>query len=1130
MDQNNAEATKDPGEEPRDEKNQESMCPEQQQMKCSSCLVTDELSTNGNWSQRSICRSLQRAESLLRNTFNPSLKWLFHHSQDEEEENFVVAHNLVSRSSARLQRLQQSLLAVAFQWQLLGGASTGSPQVCVKGLPADGVVLVLPASPFFQRQYGALWQLLEQRSLLLFVHEYSRRVRLTAACVSRVKQQLRTLACSQHEALSSWPFSGLSFSSLCQEVRVHLSHCWCLLSRVHSDQYLRRAVVQQTGLLREMQQTLGMLSLQLLVLVEQYVFAVLSAVGRAEPDSVPREVLEDVVVGLDLYNQAVEEHRVQYSASQQRMVVLQQTQYSSVFSSFLKVKTYEPSVVSVKVLMAILAGHHADMAVEQLSHHVCLVSSGHEACSEDFCSISRLRYEWTWDQLQHTFLTSLPVPVNNTASFHISPPVYIPDQHFNTISLKNHQRTLSFNKDKISKCQTCHSQSGQTSMDMLDSVQPCVERRRSSENLLQTTSTSSTFHHISALPLPQASQLDHSSAELLLQLLVSSKDLLASLVSQKSTKEEPAEPVPPAAVPVNKCQNMEVCEQDGSEPDPRTRLDDGDSSSFPVVSMDRDRTRPVPMERDEVRWPHSVQWLDIGQSLLLADLIGQYRSWLWILCSKAVWLKLHIPRAGNPAGSINLQDIHSSFHILNRITQTFETGLYSKECKAMLEDLSLHLLVFSAHAHWDSVMCRCLGSTLKDKCLRNEGSNSPTCQRDRSVLTSQTMEYFLLLPPPLLSSLCCHLSTKQTSDSLVLPLPRSALQRQTVSLVLASVQLSTVWVMSKAYQSLSSWSLSKFLLVTQGDLQKLKESLDVLMHQIKALLMALDSDHHSSVQIHNQHLLKQQLEVLDCSVSELQNFSSLVLKTFSVDCKRMSGEIFAHTMPSAVHWRSNHRTGFPNSPSTYACQAAQTVIGQVLEGVALLSDDARVQALSVTMTAFMEAWMEHILKQKIKFSVHGALQLKQDFDSIREMIQSDRYGLPAELHQHLLSLRVFQQVDSAVMCLLQQPPGKPYLQCSTWETFTHCCPINRTRSSIDAAGHGNISNLGCMEGEEPTQSHPSVVSMDLPPVDRSTTTEPYLAPSLALGPAQQEWLDLRIQSGPRRWRLLSLQCLSKAEP
>lgn len=40
----------------------------------------------------------------------------------------------------------------------------------------------------------------------------------------------------------------------------------------------------------------------------------------------------------------------------------------------------------------------------------------------------------------------------------------------------------------------------------------------------------------------------------------------------------------------------------------------------------------------------------------------------------------------------------------------------------------------------------------------------------------------------------------------------------------------------------------------------------------------------------------------------------------------------------------------------------------------------------------------------------------------------------------------------------------------------------------------------------------------------------YLAPSVALGAAQQEWLDLRIHHSARRWRLPGLQCLSKSEP
>ncbi|KAK9517517.1 hypothetical protein VZT92_022884 [Zoarces viviparus] len=826
MDHNNPEIVTDPGGEPgltADQENSESICPEKEQR--SSCMVTEDLTTNGSWSQRSLSRSLQRAESLLRSTFNPSLKWLFHgRSQDEEEEevegNFVVAHNLVSRSSARLLHLQQALLTMAPQWQPVSWAQRGSPQVCVKGVPAESGVLLLPSS-ILQGHYTALWRLLEQRSLLLFIHEYTRRARLTATYITRVnqllEQQLEKSQRTPNQTPSSWSSTSVGLGSLSQELRVHLNHWSCLFSKVHSDRYLRPVLVQQTRLLVEIKQTLDLLGLQALVLMEHYVSGV----------------------------------------------------------------------------------------------------------------------------------------------------------------------------------------------------------RRDG--------------------------------------------------------------------------NLEEEETGGAE--------------------------WTTVELDGLRWPHSVQWLDIGQSLLFADLFGQYRSLLWTLCSKALWLQLHVPRAGNGAGSINLQDKHRGFQILHRMSQASETDLVPEECRTMLEDFCLYLLVITAHAQWDYEVCRSLGSALKDKCL------TAVNQHAGHVMMSVTMEHLLLLSPPLLSALSCPHSN---SSSSLFP-SRLPLQRQTVSLVLATVQLSMVWVMSKAYRFLSSWSLNKFLLITQGDLKVLRESVEMMVHQTKSLMMNSDSGQHSTLHHHNQLLLRQQLEGLDRAVSQLQTFSSLVLKTFSSDCKRMSGEIFKQTMPSPVHWRPSLRTGFPSSPSEYASLAAQTVIGQVLEGVAPLSDDARVQALSITMTAFMEAWMEHILKQRIKFSVQGALQLKQDFDSIRELIQSDQYGLSAELHQRLLSLRVFQQVDSAVVCLLQQPQPKPYLQSRAWEPFKRCCPAN-SRDSLDAAMGSSITNLRCMEGEDLTQSDPSVVTADVPPVNPSSPGEPYLAPSLALGVAQREWLDLRIQSSARRWRLPGLRCLSKSEP
>lgn len=73
--------------------------------------------------------------------------------------------------------------------------------------------------------------------------------------------------------------------------------------------------------------------------------------------------------------------------------------------------------------------------------------------------------------------------------------------------------------------------------------------------------------------------------------------------------------------------------------------------------------------------------------------------------------------------------------------------------------------------------------------------------------------------------------------------------------------------------------------------------------------------------------------------------------------------------------------------------AAGSVIGQVLECVALLSDDAGVQALSITTTAFLEAWMEHILREKIKFRFVLIQHTPRDLiEPIRNCQKGEQWG------------------------------------------------------------------------------------------------------------------------------------------
>ncbi|XP_039478170.1 uncharacterized protein ccdc142 isoform X2 [Oreochromis aureus] len=1068
-----------------------------------------------------------QAEGLIRSSFNPSLKWLFRsHSQDQEEKNFVVAHNLVSRSSERLLRLQQALLSVAPQWQLVDSVQLASSQACFKGMPDEAGVLLLPSSSSLQGKYRAQWRLLEQRSLLIFIHEYTRRARLAAVYISSVSRllehQLKKSHLAPQQTPSTWSSCRLNLGSLSQELRVHLTHWSCLFSKVQSDDFLRRAVGQHTRLLVKIKESLDLLGLQALVLMEHYVQAILSSVFQTDLDSVPKEVLEDILTGTYHYNHVVDEQRGQHSASKLKTAVIQQARFSTLDSSLPRIKSHHPSPFSVKELMMILASYHAESAAKQLHHwaseppcYFCQIHSNHETCTcahnstSLSCGISTFRSEWTWEQLHYTYLISSPLfsisrptPQISCQNTSTTPPVYNPalenrpSVSANPIATEHKEENSK--KDQSNQCQKCmsHSAFTQTGVEALDLAQPDLERKTRLESgaLLQTASPLlMSSQHLQGMPPSRIYRLQHSSAELLFQVFVSSSDLLAPLVSHTPTPERLNEQ--PLQTPVtdvlngkvdstilsarvtntpdsvelnressklNKDQNVERIQQEWAEleitvPDPTSRSEKEEMFEAEMKTL----------EPDLVCWSHSVQWLDLGQ----------------------------VP----------------------------------KESEVMLEDLSLYVLLVTAHAQWDYELCRTLGSTLTDKCLVNQRSSFVvrSSKKDENVTTSATMERFLLLLPPLLSSLRCHQSHSRASGPFSL-FPCS-LQRQTVSLVLASVQLSAVWVMSKAHQFLSSWSLNKFLLITQGDLTVMRESLEALVHQTKSLVMNSHSDQQSTLHTHSQLLLQQQLETLDRARSALQTFSSVMLRTFSSDCKQRSGEIFEHTMPPAVHWKPSRRTGFPNSPSEYASLAAQTVIGQVLEGVAPLSDDARVQALSITMTAFMEAWMEHILRQKIKFSVQGALQLKQDFDSIREMIQSDQYGLSAELHQQLLSLRVFQQVDSAVVCLLQQPQAKPYVQSRSWEPFTRCCPADRNRDSTDAAVGSSIANLRCMEGEDLPQSDSSYTPTDLPPVDPSTPAEPYLAPSLVLGAAQQEWLDLRIQTSVRRWRLPGLPCLSNSE-
>lgn len=60
----------------------------------------------------------------------------------------------------------------------------------------------------------------------------------------------------------------------------------------------------------------------------------------------------------------------------------------------------------------------------------------------------------------------------------------------------------------------------------------------------------------------------------------------------------------------------------------------------------------------------------------------------------------------------------------------------------------------------------------------------------------------------------------------------------------------------------------------------------------------------------------------------------------------------------------------------------------------------------------------------LAFSLQGALQLRQDFGVVRELLEEEQWGLSPELRQTLFTLSIFQRLDGALLCLLQQPLPK----------------------------------------------------------------------------------------------------------
>ncbi|XP_045405860.1 coiled-coil domain-containing protein 142 [Lemur catta] len=484
--------------------------------------------------------------------------------------------------------------------------------------------------------------------------------------------------------------------------------------------------------------------------------------------------------------------------------------------------------------------------------------------------------------------------------------------------------------------------------------------------------------------------------------------------------------------------------------------------------------------RDQLRmWCHEERELLPGLLGLVGEVVGSASSSLGLGGAGALWSQYWTLLWGACAQSLDLnlgpwRDLRAA---AQQLSQALSQASLPQECEKELTYLCHSLLHQSLIWSWDQGFCQALGSALGDQ------SSLPS--------SSCTAELLQQLFPPLLDAL------REPRPGLIVcrspgPAP--------IALGLCTLQTTLLWLSGRAQQYLATWAPGSFLLLIQKDLPLLLDEAEALS--------SLASEESSALEVEQQ--LGLEIQKL---TEQIQLLPEKSLSLFSQECHKQAIHGFKIHMPRGRYWRLRLCPELPRVPSEYAGLVVRTILEPVLQGLQGLPPEAQAPALSQALTAILGAWLDHILTHGIRFSLQGALQLRRDFGVVRELLEEEQWGLSPDLRQTLLMLSIFQQLDGALLCLLQQPLPKSQVH----RRPPCCCACNEIQTTeFPSSSLNSLENL-----ETPLQpgTSPAQTAQLL-----STLRGGGPSPEVYLVGNQQAWLALRQHQRPS-WHLPFLSCL-----
>nr|XP_006825961.1 PREDICTED: uncharacterized protein LOC102807646 [Saccoglossus kowalevskii] len=380
----------------------------------------------------------------------------------------------------------------------------------------------------------------------------------------------------------------------------------------------------------------------------------------------------------------------------------------------------------------------------------------------------------------------------------------------------------------------------------------------------------------------------------------------------------------------------------------------------------------------------SVHWGDCLDSNTKHQLVSKYMDHLWQNFGGRLQELLHSQAWGigystfDDLGHIQLCDNTVIMMLVQMVELICVKDMFATGAVVSLQSLCRQLHAAAAIADWDAAFCGALSLSVIDKCLPlSMGAGEHRTKT--AVLFQQAFH-------PLVSLLVSAEQSPQLRSPLRgkngLPVcPRNAVVTVTIpalARLLTTLNSALRWSHTKTLQFLSSWSIGSFLLITQSDLKTLTDTALRVLKIAQPLCTTSDAStqagsitfsgshgNHVMTQLNNR--LNQLWFQLNTVTSKLHNLSSTSSKLFAQDCTRMSMEYWQQAMPFGKVWRRRSNQEYPAEPNAYVESSVETILEPVTDGVSKLKTAAQISAVTLAVVAMLEAWMNHILKEKIKF-------------------------------------------------------------------------------------------------------------------------------------------------------------------